>query len=50
MRRVVGVAVGAPKAEAVLGAVHSKLVNVLVTDDVTARAVLQESATREGKA
>ncbi len=40
MRRIVGVAVGAPKAEAILGAMRCKLVSVLVTDDVTARAVL----------
>lgn len=43
MRRVVGVAVGTMKSEAVLGALRSKLVNVLVTDAVTARAVLDIS-------
>lgn len=38
--RVVGVAAGAAKAEAVLGALRAHLVNVLITDDATARAVL----------
>lgn len=38
--RVVGVSAGAAKAEAVLGALRARLVNVLVTDDQTARAVL----------
>lgn len=38
--RVVGVAVGAAKAEAVLGALRGALVSVLVTDDATARDVL----------
>lgn len=38
--RVVGVAAGIAKAEAVLGALRARLVNVLVTDDATARAVL----------
>ncbi len=38
--RVVGVAVGAQKADAILGALRSRLVNVLVTDDATARRVL----------
>lgn len=38
--RVVGVAVGATKAEAVLGALRGRLVSVLVTDDATARHVL----------
>lgn len=38
--RVVGVSAGAVKAEAVLGALRARLVNVLVTDDQTARAVL----------
>jgi DNA-binding transcriptional regulator LsrR (DeoR family) len=39
--RVVGVSAGAAKAEAVLGALRARLVNVLVTDDQTARAVLE---------
>lgn len=38
--RVVGVAVGAAKAEAILGALRGGLINVLVTDDATARDVL----------
>lgn len=38
--RVVGVAVGPEKVEAILGAARARLVNVLVTDDVTATAVL----------
>lgn len=38
--RVVGVSAGAAKAEAVLGALRARLLNVLVTDDRTARAVL----------
>jgi deoxyribonucleoside regulator len=43
IRRVVGVATGASKAEAVLGAVRSGLVSVLVTDDATARDVLSRA-------
>jgi deoxyribonucleoside regulator len=38
--RVVGVAVGAAKAEAILGALRGGLINILVTDDATARDVL----------
>jgi DNA-binding transcriptional regulator LsrR (DeoR family) len=38
--RVIGVATGADKAEAILGAARARLVDVVVTDDVTARAVL----------
>ncbi len=38
---VVGVAVGSQKARAILGALRGRFVNVLVTDDVTARRVLQ---------
>lgn len=43
--RVVGVASGSAKAEALVGALRARLVNVLVTDDATARAVLELSAT-----
>lgn len=38
--RVVGVTAGAAKAEAVLGALRARLVNILITDDATALAVL----------
>lgn len=38
--RVVAVAVGAAKAEAILGALRSGLLNVLATDDAAAREVL----------
>jgi deoxyribonucleoside regulator len=38
--RVVGIAVGTEKVEAILGAMRSRLVNVLATDDATAREVL----------
>lgn len=41
--RLVGVAVGTSKAEAIRGALRGKLANVLVTDDVTARAVLVDA-------
>lgn len=41
--RVVGVAAGTAKAEAVVGALRAGLVNVLVTDDVTATAALARS-------
>jgi DNA-binding transcriptional regulator LsrR (DeoR family) len=37
---VIGVAGGEAKAEAILGALRGGHVNVLVTDDVTARKVL----------
>ena len=39
--RVVGVAGGAHKVEAILGALRGKLVNVLITDQVTARRLLE---------
>ena len=39
--RIVGLASGAQKAEAIAGALRARLVNVLVTDDATARAVLK---------
>lgn len=39
--RVVGVLTGEAKAEALVGAARSRLVNVLVTDDLTARAALE---------
>ncbi|HSB70420.1 MAG TPA: sugar-binding transcriptional regulator [Candidatus Methylomirabilis sp.] len=38
---VVGVAVGAEKAPAILGALRGGYINVLVTDEITARAVLR---------
>jgi DNA-binding transcriptional regulator LsrR (DeoR family) len=41
--RVIGVASGAAKAEALVGALRARLVNVLVTDAATARAVLAAS-------
>ena len=41
--RVIGVAAGVAKAEALVGALRARLVNVLVTDDATARAVLEAS-------
>lgn len=37
---VVAVARGAPKVEAILGALNGRLMNVLATDDVTARGLL----------
>ena len=37
---VIGVASGVEKANAILGALHGKLINVLVTDDTTAQHVL----------
>jgi len=40
---VIGVAGGAVKAPGILGALHSKLINSLVTDDVAARIVLELS-------
>jgi deoxyribonucleoside regulator len=43
--RVVGVAVDVVKTEAILGALRSGLVNVLVTDDAAARGVLAAAAT-----
>lgn len=38
--RVVGVAVGVDKVEAIVGALRARLVNVLATDDATARDIL----------
>ena len=43
--RVVGIAVGTEKVEAILGAMRSGLVNVLATDDATACEVLGIAAT-----
>jgi DNA-binding transcriptional regulator LsrR (DeoR family) len=40
---VVGVAGGEAKFNAILGAVQGQLINVLVTDDMTARQLLKES-------
>jgi DNA-binding transcriptional regulator LsrR (DeoR family) len=42
--RVMGVAVGEAKVAAILGAVRSRLINVLVTDDMTATAMLKETS------
>jgi DNA-binding transcriptional regulator LsrR (DeoR family) len=39
--RVVAVARGLPKAQSILGALRGKLMTVLTTDDLTARAVLE---------
>ncbi len=41
VKRVVGVAGGPDKLQAVSGALHGKLINVLITDWITARALLQ---------
>jgi deoxyribonucleoside regulator len=41
MEYVIGVAGGTPKAEAILGALNGRIVNVLVTDDHAARAILK---------
>ena len=40
---VIGVAGGAAKYHAILGAVRGQLVDVLVTDDATARQLLADS-------
>ena len=40
-RRVIGIAGGVNKAEAILGALRGRYVNSLVTDEVTARRVLE---------
>lgn len=42
--RVIGVASGVAKAEAIVGALRARLINILITDDATARAVLAASA------
>jgi DNA-binding transcriptional regulator LsrR (DeoR family) len=41
VRRVVGVAGGASKAEAILGALRGRYVSVLVTDATAAQRVLE---------
>jgi deoxyribonucleoside regulator len=41
IREVIGVAGGVLKAPAILGALRGRLINVLVTDDITAQAVLE---------
>ena len=38
---VIGVAGGALKAEAILGALHGKIVNVLITDDQAAETIMK---------
>jgi len=45
-RRVVGIAGGASKAEAILGALRGRYVNVLVTDEAAARRVLEIAGTK----
>jgi DNA-binding transcriptional regulator LsrR (DeoR family) len=40
--RVVGIAGGEEKFEAILGAVHGKLINTLITDHVTAQKLIDE--------
>ncbi len=40
----IGVAYGEAKAQAILGALRSRLINTLITDDFTAAAVLRENA------
>lgn len=40
--RVIGVAAGGPKVDAILGAARAGVVDVVVTDDVTARLVLAQ--------
>lgn len=40
----IGIAQGEVKAQAILGALRSRLINALVTDDLTAAAILRESA------
>jgi len=42
-QRVIGVGVGAAKVDAIVGALRGGLINVLVTDDATAREVLAAS-------
>jgi deoxyribonucleoside regulator len=42
--RVIGIASGVAKAEALVGALRARLVNVVVTDDATARAALEIGA------
>lgn len=50
IRTVIGVAGGLEKAEAILGALHGGLVDVLVTDHLAARAVLRLGAAGEPRA
>ncbi len=45
-RHVIGVAGGEAKAEAILGALRGRFINVLITDEVAARRVLELRATR----
>jgi DNA-binding transcriptional regulator LsrR (DeoR family) len=40
-RRVVGIAGGPEKSPAILGALRGKLINVLITDSLTAEKLLQ---------
>ncbi len=41
IKRVIGVAVGEKKAPSILGALRGRHVNILITDDITARRVLE---------
>lgn len=41
VRRVVGIAGGPQKIRAILGALHGKLINILITDSITAERLLQ---------
>ncbi|MDK2896319.1 MAG: lsr operon transcriptional repressor [Candidatus Atribacteria bacterium] len=47
MKNVIGIAGGANKVEAILGALRGGLVKVLLTDELTAEAVLEKEAKEE---
>ncbi len=44
--RVIGIATGSEKHEVVLGVLQARLVNVLITDEATARYVLENTDER----
>jgi DNA-binding transcriptional regulator LsrR (DeoR family) len=48
-KRVVGVAGGSRKTAAIRGALLGKLINVLITDELTARQLIAESGSKAGK-
>jgi len=45
VKRVIGVTGGPDKVESIRAALKGKLINVLITDDNTGKALLENSAT-----
>ncbi|MCD6256745.1 sugar-binding transcriptional regulator [Candidatus Aerophobetes bacterium] len=42
LKRVIGVAGGRRKVQSILGALHGRFINILITDEVTARSIIEK--------